>query len=331
MQAHQHAHAPHGHASLAGGRTATGRAAQRHRLRGALALAATYMVAEVVGGWLTGSLALLADAGHMASDVASLALALFALWWAERPADARRTYGHARAEILAALVQGAALGAVAVVVAWEAIERLSAPTVVLGPGMLAIAMGGLAVNALALWLLSPSHAHGGHAHGHEQSLTMRGAWLHVASDALGSLAAIVAGAAIWLRGWTWADPAASLVICALILVGGWRLLGEAVDVLMEAAPRHLDVEEIRRALGDLDGASGVHDLHVWSIGSGEVSLSCHLVASPVEPVDTAALLDAARLVLRERFAIEHSTVQIELTDLSPSERESCHGGCEPLT
>jgi cobalt-zinc-cadmium efflux system protein len=280
-------------------------ASTRRRLALSLALAAVYMVAEIVGGILTGSLALLADAGHMLSDTAALALALFATWVAARPADQRWTYGHARAEILAALAQGVALVAVALFIAFEAVERLGAPQSVRGLGMLAIATGGLAVNVAALLILNPGRSH---------SLNVRGAWLHVLSDALGSVGAMGAGALIWLFGWYWADPAASLAICALVLYSAWHLIREALDILMEAAPRGLDVGEVERGLSALDGVRSVHDLHVWSVGHGQIALSCHLVV-PRDGRCTPLLTDAYGM-LGARFGIDHATIQVEPEDFA---------------
>jgi cobalt-zinc-cadmium efflux system protein len=280
-------------------------ASTRRRLALSLALAAVYMVAEIVGGILTGSLALLADAGHMLSDTAALALALFAAWVAARPADQRWTYGHARAEILAALAQGVALVAVALLIAFEAVERLGAPQSVRGLGMLAIATGGLAVNVAALLILNPGRSH---------SLNVRGAWLHVLSDALGSVGAMGAGALIWLFGWYWADPVASLAICALVLYSAWHLIREALDILMEAAPRGLDVGEVERSLSALDGVRSVHDLHVWSVGHGQVALSCHLVV-PRDGGCTPLLVDVYGM-LGARFGIDHATVQVEPEDFA---------------
>lgn len=289
------------------------------RLTLMLVLSATYMTAEAIGGWWTGSLALLADAGHMASDVASLALASFALWVAQRPADARRTFGHTRAEILAALAQGAGLVAVALLISLEAFERLGAPPPVAGGSMLVIATGGLGVNLLGLWLLSG---------GHEHSLSLRGAWLHVLADALGSVGAMAAGAAIWLLGWYWADPAVSLLISALVIASAWQLVRDAVDVLMEAAPRHLDVGEIREALRQVDEVLEVHDLHVWTIGASEVSLSCHAVSCT--GADTAALLVRCNALLAHDFAIHHATIQVEPAS-GPETLETdvgCNTACE---
>jgi cobalt-zinc-cadmium efflux system protein len=284
-----------------------------------LLLSATYMTAEALGGWWTGSLALLADAGHMASDVASLALAVFALWVVQRPATARRTFGNTRAEILAALAQGTGLVAVALMIMREAFGRVEAPPAVDGGTMLAIATGGLAINALGLWLLAGDRQH---------NLSIRGAWLHVLADALGSLGAMSAGAAIWLFDWRWADPAASFAIAILVIISAWHLVRDALDVLMEAAPRHLDVSEIRRALHRVHEVLEVHDLHVWSIGSGEVSLSCHAVSSAgADPTD---LLVRCNELLAREFEIRHATIQVEPAS-GPETLETnvgCNTACE---
>jgi cobalt-zinc-cadmium efflux system protein len=305
-----HDQGPHSH----------GRDATRWRLGLALALAATYMVAEVLGGLFTGSLALLADAGHMLSDVAALALALFASWVASRPADNRWTYGRTRAEILAALAQGVALVAVAVLIVFEAIERLGAPHEVKGGWMLAIAGGGLAVNLAALAVLNA---------GRHQSLNVRGAWLHVLSDALGSVGAMIAGALIWAFGWQWADAVASIAISLLVLWSAWHLIREAVDILMEAAPRHLDVDDILAALSELAAVRSVHDLHVWSVGHGQVALSCHVVV-PSDGQSTPLLTEVYTL-LGTRFGIDHATIQVEAQDFAGETPRSVCGACQPLS
>ena len=285
---HDHGH-PHGH-----------RAGNRRRLAVTLVLAAGYMVAEVVGGLLTNSLALLADAGHMLSDVAALALSLFAVWIAERPPTPKRTYGYYRAEILAALANGATLIAISLFIFVEAYRRLGQPPEVHGPGMLAVAVGGLAVNVVGLWLL-----HGGR----NESLNVRGAWLHVLTDALGSIGAIAAAALIWAFGWAWADPVASVLIGLLVIYSSWRLLAESVSVLMESAPKGIDVDEIHRAMKAVPGVLAVHDLHVWTITSGLDCLSAHVVAA--DPHAHAALLKTLRDTLHERFGLDHLTIQIE--------------------
>jgi cobalt-zinc-cadmium efflux system protein len=280
-----------------------------------LCLSATYMFAEAAGGLVFKSLALLADAGHTLSDVASLVLGLFAIRMAQRPATSQRTYGHTRVEILAALGQGVALAAVAIMILSEAVERFSMPRDVSGLGMIAIASGGLAVNCIGLFALNA---------GRSQSINIRGVWLHVASDALGSVGVIAAGFAIWLVGWTWADPAASMAICGLVLVAAWQLVRDAIDILMETAPGHLNVEEIREALAGLPGVTSVHDLHVWTIGNQEISLSSHLVSPPTG--NPNELLRDVQSLLRDQFSIRHTTVQIEIQDGTDAD---CEGACDP--
>ncbi len=286
------------------------RSTNEKRLAAALVLAAGYMVAEAVGGWLTNSLALLADAGHMLSDVGALGLTLFALWIARRPAGPRFTYGYYRTEILAALANGGALVAIAVGILFEAFERVGAPPEVKAAGMLAVAVGGLAVNGIGLWLLHE---------GKQQTLSLRGAWSHVLADALGSVGAIAAASLILLFGWTWADPVASVAIALLVVWASWRLLREVVGVLMEGAPGHLDVDQIRDAIRALDDVAEVHDLHVWTITSDVVSLSCHAVKAP--SASNAAVLSAIRDLLSKRFGIDHSTVQVEEEDFEEENGE----------
>jgi cobalt-zinc-cadmium efflux system protein len=265
-----------------------------------LALVVAYMGVEVVGGWISGSLALLADAGHMLSDAGALALALLAMRFARRPPAARRTYGSYRAEILAALANGATLVAVAAFILVEAVDRFRHPPEVRGGLMLAVACGGLLVNGLGLMVL-----HGGR----DAGLNMRGAWLHVLTDALGSLQAIAAAVLIAAFGWRWIDPLASVLIALLIVYASWSLIRQSVDVLMEHAPGNIDVDEVRSALDALPHAAGVHDLHVWTIGSGFVALSAHVVVPAGRDQD--AVLQAARALLAERFGIRHSTIQID--------------------
>jgi cobalt-zinc-cadmium efflux system protein len=265
-----------------------------------LALVAAYMVAEIIGGLMTNSLALLADAGHMFSDAAALALSLFAVWIAGRPATPQRSYGFYRTEILAALANGATLVAVAVLVFVEAYQRFYEPPPVRGGLMMAVALGGLAVNLASLWLLTS---------GRGESLNLRGAWLHVLSDALGSIGAIAAGLLIWGFGWSWADPVASVLIGLLIVYSSWRLLSESVAVLMEGAPRGIDVDAVRAALAAAPGVLAIHDLHVWTITSGMDSLSAHVIAQDGLP--HAALLTELRTLLDRQFKIHHVTLQIE--------------------
>ena len=280
-------------------------AGNRRRLAVALALTATYMVAEVVGGIAANSLALLADAGHMFSDAAALGLSLVAVVLAQRPATSQRTYGFHRAEILAALTNGAALLVLSVLIAREAWERLSDPPEVQGELMLAVAFGGLVINLVNLRILSG---------GRESNLNIRGAWLHVAADTLGSVGAISAGSAIYFFGWQWADPVASFVIAALVLYSAWGLVRETLDVLMEGVPRGISIQEVTEALEGLPGVRDAHDLHVWSLTSGRNIATIHLVID--EDSDHQGIIDAAHRTLADRFAIQHATIQVEHDELA---------------
>lgn len=290
----------------------TGGSGNRRRLTIVLVLIVGYMVAEIVGGILTNSLALLADAGHMFSDAGALALSVFAIWIAAKPPTSTHTYGYYRTEILAALANGATLVAVAFFVCWEAVGRLREPPEVAGGTMLAIAAGGLLVNLVALWIL-----HGGRS----DSLNVRGAWLHVLADALGSVGTIAAGALILFFGWNWADSVASIVISLLILYSSWSLLREAVAVLMEGTPGHIDVDEVRERIATLSGVCSVHDLHVWTITSGMVSLSAHVAVD--EGHYGEEMLRAVRTELHDRFGIDHSTIQLEYAGFHAHAGEVC--------
>jgi cobalt-zinc-cadmium efflux system protein len=269
-------------------------------VRTGLAVTAALCVAELAGGWLTNSLALLTDAVHMFTDVGALGLTWFALWIGTRPASPQKTFGYYRAEILAAFVNGVVLCAVVAFVMVEAWHRLHDPPAVAGGGMLVIATGGLAVNVFVVSRL--------HAHRHA-SLNLRGAYLHVVSDLLGSLGAIVAAIVILATGWTMADALASVAIAVLILRGAWSLVGEAIDVLMEGVPAHVDLEDLRTALEGIDGIAEVHDLHVWTLTTGRHALSAHAVMSGGAGHD--AVLDALMDVCRARFGIDHVTIQLE--------------------
>lgn len=315
-RSHSHSHAS---AQVAGSTAATAgeRLRNRRRLVVALGLALGYAGVEVVGGWLTGSLALLADALHMMADVAALALSVLAIWMASRPATERRTFGHSRAEILAALANGLGLTVVAIFISVNAVERFLSPREVQGLGVGLVASGGLLVNLFALWLL------GG---GREGSLNVRGAWLHVASDTLASVGVILAGLGIWLLGWLWLDPAVGIAVSALVLLSAWNLIREALDVLMETMPEHLEPDEIRALLLDTPGVRGLHCLHVWTIGSGETSLSSHLVIAPDRDAET--ILRKVRQQLARRLGIEHTTIQIEPEAPSLPGRSACRESCE---
>jgi len=280
--------------------------AREHRreqgaVRWGLAATALLCLAELVGGYLTNSLALMTDAAHMLTDVAALGLTLFALWVGTRPASETKTFGYYRAEILAALVNGVALWVIVIFILAEAWRRLHDPPTVAAWGMLAIAGAGLVVNALVALRLREHR---------ERSLNLRGAYLHVVSDLLGSVGAVLAGAAIVVTGWYAADALAGAVIAGLILFSSWTLVSEAVDVLMEACPGHIDVEALRRSLERVPGTDEVHDLHVWSLTTGRYALSAHAVVAG-DHADDDAILAAMTDVCARDFHIDHVTIQIE--------------------
>jgi len=278
-----------------------------------LCLTATFMVIEFLGGLWTGSLALLADAGHMLSDVAALALSLFAFYMARRPRTSRRTFGFHRTEILAALFNGATLIAAAVIIMLEAYERLVQPEQVRGAAMMVVAIAGLIVNVFSLKVL-----HGGH----ERNLNMKGAYLHVIGDALGSLGAILAGLAVWLFGWYRADPIISVIISLLIVWSSWNLVRQSVAVLMEGTPGGIDVDEVEKVIRQVPGVYGVHDLHVWSITSGFVALSVHaVIAEEIGAGEWQRVLQDIRTRLHDGYGIHHVTVQLEPVGFLES------GGC----
>jgi cobalt-zinc-cadmium efflux system protein len=278
----------------------TGRLATPSRALGwALGITLLIMLAEAAGGLAAGSLALLADAGHMLGDSASLGLALTAAWVAQQPPTAKRTYGYLRLEILAALVNGAVLLVISGGIVWEAVRRAVHPAAVHPELMVVVAALGLAANAVTLRLL-----HGGHRH----SLNLRAAYLHVLSDLLGSAGAVLAGAVIALTGWTPADPLVSIVIALLILASAWRVLRDSVDVLLEATPRHISLARVERALQTIPGLSSVHDLHVWTVTSGLVAMTGHAVLD--DPTRSAEVLAVVEHRMTD-LGIHHVTVQLE--------------------
>ncbi len=265
-----------------------------------LSLVAIYFLAELIGGLWTGSLALLADAGHMFSDMAALAMSLFAAWIAKSKPTPQRTFGFHRAEILAAAVNGASLFVVAGGILHEAWDRLNSPSEILAGPMMWIAIGGLVINLISLKVL-----HGGHQH----SLNVRSAWLHVMGDTLGSVGVIVAAFLVWQFGWTWADPVASVLVCLLILYSSWNLLKESLGILMENAPNDVDVADVEAYLKELPTVREIHCLHVWMIASGLKTLSAHVVVEATE-VDSFKL-NEVRLHLHDEYGIEHVTLQVE--------------------
>lgn len=278
------------------------RAKEKRSLLWTLAVTASIMVLEAVGGWLSGSLALQADAGHMLTDSSSLLLSFLAISFASRPADLRRTFGFYRAEILAALVNGAALVVVAALIFWEGIQRLRSPEEIRVGTMLGVAAIGLVANVVGIVLLR-ERSHG--------SLNVRGAYLHVVGDALSSVGVVVAGLVIWATGWVYADAIVSLAIALVIVWGAVALIREATDVLLEAVPSHLDLAEVLHAMERTDGVSRVHDLHVWTISSGMYALSAHVVVDSCDLGRNDEILRDLRETLSSRFGLEHVTLQIE--------------------
>jgi cobalt-zinc-cadmium efflux system protein len=275
------------------------RPGNRARMRMALAINLALLVAGLAGALVFDSVALLADAGHVLSDVGAIAVGLFAARLAARPPDVRRTFGYARSEILGALVNGLTLVAVAVLVIADAISRLSSPPEVDGVGVLAIGLLGLAGNVAATVSL---------AGGDRRDLNLEGVLRHSAADALGSLGVIVAGLIVATTGWAYADAIAGVMIGALILIGSWRLVYAPLNVLMEAAPEGIDVGDVGRTMVAVPGVREVHDLHVWTVTSGFPALAAHVVTEPTEDVD--AVRTRMEQTLLDRFAIEHTTLQV---------------------
>lgn len=281
---------------------------ESRRLQWALAISAGYFFAELIAGFLTNSLALLSDAGHMLSDVAALGLSLFAFRMARRPATHHSTYGFHRVEILAALFNGLALWLIVGVILAAAFSRLRDPPAVESIGMMIVAALGLLVNIAAGAILH---------RGRHGNLNLRGAFLHVASDALGSVGAIVAGIVMASTGWYLADPLISVFIGLLILYSSWSLVKESLIVLMQAVPRGIRLDEVRRTIESVAGVSKVHDLHVWAVTSDIYTLSAHAVVENGE--DFHRVLNGIEETLRERFRIEHTTIQLETEDREEKE------------
>ena len=287
----------------------------RRRLLIVLALTAAYMLAEAFGGWWTGSLALLADAGHMLTDVAALALALMAVWFGSRPATPSKTFGYHRLEILAALVNGVALVVMALLIFYQAYERWHDPREVESNLMIVVACGGLFVNLACAWLL-----HGDH----HDDLNMHGAWLHIMGDALGSVGAIIAGVLMSAYGWYRADAAFSAGIALLIVWSSWHLIRESTNVLLEGTPAHINLASVEEVIRMTEGVEGVHDLHVWTITSGREALSAHVVHA--HTVVQPELLKELRVKLHDRFGLDHLTLQMETEDFEDETFHFCHAG-----
>src|SRR5215472_3227877 len=297
-----HSHAGHRHHHAGGS------------LKTALTITATFLVAEFIGALYTNSLALLADAGHMLTDVAALSLSLFAVRFASRRATPRMTYGFHRVEILAALVNGVFLVLVALYIFYEAFNRIKTPEVVKADWMLVVAVIGLLSNLTSAWILFGKH---------HESLNVRGAFFHVLTDALGSLGAMLASIAILVSGYTLADPLISVVVAVLILWSSWIVIRDAVDILLEGTPAHINIVSLREQLCGVNRVGSVHDLHVWTLTSGVLAISCHIVAEN-ESYNRTDLLARVNGVARERFRIDHTTIQIEEGNITQELVESCN-------
>jgi cobalt-zinc-cadmium efflux system protein len=293
---HRHDHAHHAHDHSHGHAHET----SKRRLLVVLSITAIFMVVELIGGLLSNSLALIADSAHMLTDVGALGLSLFVLWFSRRPAGEAKTYGYLRLEILAALVNGVALVVISGMIFWQAYQRLLAPEEVEGGLMLVVAIAGLLVNVVAAKLL---HSSAGH------SLNVRGAYLHVLGDLVGSVGAVAAAIIILTTGFTIADPAISIFVGILILIASWKLVRESVDVLLEAVPAHIDVGAVRRAIDEIPGVDNVHDLHVWTVTSGFLAMSGHAVCH--DPTQNQRILAEIHRCMRDTFGIQHVTVQLE--------------------
>jgi cobalt-zinc-cadmium efflux system protein len=283
-------------------------------LRAALFISTTFLVAEFLGALYTNSLALLADSGHMLTDVAALSLSLFAVRFASRRATPRKTYGFYRVEILAALLNGVFLILVALYIFYEAFHRFRNPPEVKADWMLIVATVGLLANLTSAYLLF------GKRH---ESLNIRGAFFHVLSDAIGSVGAIIASIAIIISGYQTADPAISVVVAVLILWSSWILIRDAVDILLEGTPAHINIVSLREQLGNVNGVGSVHDLHVWTLTSGVLAMSCHIVAQDGD-FSRMELLTRVNCVAREAFRIDHTTIQIEEPNIPQEVLQSCN-------
>jgi len=299
---HDHEHADHGSHGHHHHRLVS-RGSEGARLKLVLIITLLFMIAEVVGGLLSGSLALLADSGHMFTDVAALALSLFAMRMAQRPPTTKRTFGYVRLEILAALVNGATLLLIAGMIVLEAWQRLRDPVAIDGTIMLGVATLGLGVNIIGASLL--------HSHAHD-NLNVRGAYLHVLGDLLGSVGAMAAGVIVLTTGWTPADAIISAMIALLILFSAWKLVREATHVLLESVPAHIDMDRMLDALSSIDGLDEVHDVHVWTLTSGFVAISAHGVID--DPTDHGRVLNEVQELVASH-GIDHVTFQIEMRRL----------------
>lgn len=278
-------------------------------------LIATFMFVEVIGGYITNSLALLSDAGHMLSDAAALGLSLFAIVLGERKATQKNTYGYRRFEIIAAALNGITLILISAYIFYEAFQRIQNPPEIQSLGMLTISVIGLLINIAAAFILMRGNK--------EENLNVKSAYLHVLGDMLGSVGAIVAALLIFFFGWGWADPVASIIVAFLIIISGIRVTKESFHILMEGAPTSIDTMKVRETLALIPHVKEVHDLHIWSITSGMSMLTCHISMSNEGEHDI--ILHQAQKLLSEEFHIEHSTIQVEKEEIGcPNSDQKCN-------
>jgi len=303
----------HSHPSSSTRHSDASKFSQKSALRNALVFTSLFMVVEFLGGLFTNSLALMADAGHMLTDVAALSLSAFALWFSSRPATAAKTYGFLRVEILAALVNGATLIVISLVIFYESYQRLASPPEVKSEIMLLIAVFGLLINLVCAYCLNKSQ---------QTSMNVKAAFLHVAGDAISSVGAILAGILMLLYKWYLADPLISFLVGTLILYSSWRLVKDSVDILLEGTPNHIDLDLVRNELCRVEGVESIHDLHIWTLTSGIHAMSCHVVVCGSE--DRHRILEELSGIVRGKFKVDHTTIQLEEVNLRHQEMDSCH-------
>ncbi len=272
-----------------------------------------FMIIELVGGWLANSLALVSDGAHMLTDIGAMLLSLFAFWVARRPSTPTMSFGYHRAEILGALMSGLLIWLISGILIYEALMRIQAPPKVEGPLVFVIATIGLAANLVSMWMLRSTK---------DENLNTRAAYLHLISDSLGSVGAIIAGLVLWFTDWRPIDPIITILFAALMLFGSWSLVKEAVGVLMESAPSHVDPTEVKNNLQAIKGVIEAHDLHIWTVSSGRLALSVHLISE-----NTESVLMIANDLLKQKHGIIHTTIQVEHPNRFQSER--CYD-CVPI-
>lgn len=294
------------------------REGNRKSLTIAMVITFGIMIAEVIGGFLTNSLALLSDAGHMISDVGSLALSLIAVWFVAKPASANKSYGYHRFEILAALLNGLTLFMIALFIIWEAYSRFMEPPTVDSGLMMVIAFVGLVANLISAWVLLKQ----GDV---KDNINLRSAYLHVLGDALGSVGAILAGVFMYQFGWYIADPIISVIVSLMILKGAWSVIKQSVHILMEGAPIKADVAEISTALSAIDGVINIHDVHAWTVTSGYEVFTCHMLIR--KGINSSNVLAQAVPLMEKQFGIRHTTIQVEDENFDKSDWGCQGGGC----